>query len=90
MAKLKGKRVNPKHFSADQIKFYVILIPIAIFMILPVVYMANEAFKPLGETLHMLYTLDHFMGYRFALFAFSTKTPGGHADFDYFHMGIEE
>jgi len=49
MAKLKGKRVNPKHFSADQIKFYVILIPIAIFMILPVVYMANEAFKPLGE-----------------------------------------
>ncbi|MCR5753423.1 MAG: carbohydrate ABC transporter permease, partial [Acetatifactor sp.] len=49
MAKLKGKRVNPKNFSADQIKFYVILIPIAIFMILPVVYMANEAFKPLGE-----------------------------------------
>ena len=49
MAKLKGKRVNPKHFSTDQIKFYIILIPIAILMILPVVYMANEAFKPLGE-----------------------------------------
>ena len=49
MARLKGKRVNPKYFSRDQIKFYVILIPIAIIMILPVVYMANEAFKPLGE-----------------------------------------
>ncbi len=49
MAKLKGKRVDPKSFSRDQIKFYIILIPIAIFMILPVVYMANEAFKPLGE-----------------------------------------
>ena len=41
MAKLKGRKVNPKHFSRDQIKFYVILIPIAILMILPVVYMAN-------------------------------------------------
>lgn len=49
MAKLKGRKVNPRHFSRDQIKFYVILIPIAILMILPVVYMANEAFKPLGE-----------------------------------------
>ncbi|MCR5476982.1 MAG: carbohydrate ABC transporter permease [Lachnospiraceae bacterium] len=49
MAKLKGKRVDPKSFSRDQIKFYVILIPIAVFMILPVVFMANEAFKPLGE-----------------------------------------
>ncbi len=49
MARLKGKRVNPKYFSRDQIKFYVILVPIAILMILPVVYMANEAFKPLGE-----------------------------------------
>lgn len=49
MARLKGKRVNPRFFSRDQIKFYVILIPIAILMILPVIYMANEAFKPLGE-----------------------------------------
>ncbi len=49
MARLKGKRVNPRFFSVDQIKFYLILIPIAVLMILPVVYMANEAFKPLGE-----------------------------------------
>lgn len=49
MAKLKGKKVDPKHFSVDQIKFYVILVPIAVLMVLPVVYMINEAFKPLGE-----------------------------------------
>lgn len=47
--RLKGRRGNPKYFSADQIKFYVILIPLAIIMVLPVVYMFSEAFKPLGE-----------------------------------------
>lgn len=47
--KLKGIGMNPKAFSRGQIKFYAILIPIALFMVLPVVYMINEAFKPLGE-----------------------------------------
>ena len=47
--KLKGKRMDPQHFSVDQIKFYAILIPIAILMVLPVVYMFNEAFKPLSQ-----------------------------------------
>jgi len=49
MAKLKGKKMDPQHFSADQIKFYLILVPIALLMVLPVVYMFNEAFKPLNE-----------------------------------------
>ena len=48
-SRLKGKKIDPKHFSRDQIKYYCILIPIAILMVLPVVYMFNEAFKPLGE-----------------------------------------
>jgi hypothetical protein len=26
------------------------------------------------------------MGYRFGLFNFATKTPGGYADFDYFRV----
>ena len=34
----------------------------------------------------MAYTLPHFMGYRFALFNFATKTAGGFVDFDYFHV----
>lgn len=45
----------------------------------------------IGEPLQMKYTLDHFMGYRFALFSFATKQTGGYAEFDYFrvHPGIE-
>jgi len=34
----------------------------------------------------MEYTLTHFMGYRFGLFNYSSKTPGGYADFDYFRI----
>ena len=35
----------------------------------------------------MEYTLmEHFMGYRFGLFNYATKIPGGVADFDYFHI----
>ncbi|ARA93868.1 glycoside hydrolase [Rhodothermaceae bacterium RA] len=41
---------------------------------------------PVGDTLRMRYTLDHFMGYRFALFTYATATPGGWVDFDYFRF----
>ena len=34
----------------------------------------------------MSYTLPHFMGYRFSLFNYATKTPGGFADFDYLRL----
>jgi len=40
----------------------------------------------LGKQLKMEYTLPHFMGYRFGLFNYATKNPGGFADFDYFHI----
>ncbi len=49
----------------------------------------GQSWAPLGEPLQMAYTLPHFMGYRFALFNFATKTSGGHVDFDYFHIGDE-
>jgi beta-xylosidase len=39
-----------------------------------------------GTRLKMTYTLPHFMGYRFALFNYATKSPGGHADFDFFKL----
>ncbi|HMP83869.1 MAG TPA: glycoside hydrolase 43 family protein [Verrucomicrobiota bacterium] len=42
----------------------------------------GQTWKPIGTELKMSYTLPHFMGYRFGLFNFSTKTPGGFADFD--------
>nr|WP_200978068.1 glycoside hydrolase 43 family protein [Echinicola sp. 20G] len=46
----------------------------------------GKDWKAIGSTLHMKYTLPHFMGYRFALFNYATKSPGGHVDFDYFHI----
>lgn len=49
MARLPGQTMNPKRFTASQIKFYLILIPLALVMLLPLVYIINHAFKPLDE-----------------------------------------
>ncbi len=46
----------------------------------------GDTWTPIGDTLQMRYTLQHFMGYRFALFTFARETPGGRADFDYFRI----
>ncbi len=46
---LKVMNVNPKRFNRNQLKFYIILIPMAIFMMLPVVYIISQALKPLDE-----------------------------------------
>lgn len=46
----------------------------------------GKNWKAIGTQLKMTYTLPHFMGYRFALFNFATKNPGGSADFDFFHI----
>lgn len=49
----------------------------------------GENWTRIGETLQMVYNLEHFMGYRFGLFTFATKEAGGHADFDFYHVGTE-
>ena len=41
---------------------------------------------PIGSTLHMTYTIPHFMGYRFALFNYASKDTGGFVDFDFFRI----
>jgi beta-xylosidase len=47
----------------------------------------GKTWKPAGTQLKMTYTLpQHFMGYRFGLFNYATKTTGGSADFDFFHI----
>jgi len=46
----------------------------------------GKKWMPIGRPLQMAYTLPHFMGYRFGLFNFATKTPGGFVDFDYFRI----
>lgn len=45
----KGKRINPKKFDKSQIKIIVILMPLVIFMALPIIFIANHAFKPMDE-----------------------------------------
>lgn len=42
----------------------------------------GREWKQLGKSLHMLYTLDHFMGYRWGLYCYAGKESGGYADFD--------
>lgn len=49
MASFQGTKINPKRFSRTQIKFYLILIPLSLFMLLPVVFIINQAFKPIDE-----------------------------------------
>lgn len=44
-----GTTINPKRFDRTQLKFYLILVPTAILMVLPIVYIINQAFKPLDE-----------------------------------------
>ena len=49
MASFQGMKINPKKFDVSQLKFYMVIIPIAIFMTLPIIYIINQAFKPLDE-----------------------------------------
>lgn len=46
----------------------------------------GRSWTPIGATLKMRYTLPHFMGYRFGLFHFATRSPGGSVDFDWFRV----
>ncbi len=48
-AKLWGSGINPKYFHRSQLKFYAYLIPIAIVMALPILYIVMTAFKPASE-----------------------------------------
>jgi beta-xylosidase len=46
----------------------------------------GNQWTPIGSTLQMVSTLPHFVGYRFALFNYATRSAGGFADFDYFRI----
>lgn len=47
--RIHANQIDPKHFSWSQLKFYCMLIPLAAFMVLPVVMTISRAFMPLGE-----------------------------------------
>ena len=46
----------------------------------------SKTWIAIGSPLLMTYTLPHFMGYRFGLFNYATKSAGGYVDFDFFHI----
>ena len=46
---MKVTNINPKGFHKSQIKFYFILLPISIVMILPIIYIFSQALKPVDE-----------------------------------------
>lgn len=48
-AQLWGSGMNPRYFHRSQLKFYVYLIPVALVMALPILYIIMTAFKPTGE-----------------------------------------
>lgn len=49
MASFQGTQINPKRFHKSQLKFYAFLIPLAVFMVLPIIYIIFHAFKPIDE-----------------------------------------
>jgi beta-xylosidase len=46
----------------------------------------GKIWTSIGSQLKMEYSMPHFMGYRFGLFNYATKTPGGSVDFDWFRI----
>jgi ABC-type glycerol-3-phosphate transport system permease component len=49
MASYQGTKINPTRFHPSQLVFYAWLVPLALFMLLPIVFIVAHAFKPLDE-----------------------------------------
>lgn len=47
--KFRAIKINPKKFSLDQIPFLLMVLPVATFMVFPLLYIFNHAFKPFDE-----------------------------------------
>jgi len=73
-----GMKMNPKKHHKSHFKFYAVLIPMALFMVLPLVFIINHAFKPINELFAfpprffvIRPTLDNFRG------LFASRVAGG-------------
>ena len=47
--RITGTMINPTHFNKSQIKFIIAVLPLAIIMLLPIVYMFAHSLKPFSE-----------------------------------------
>jgi len=48
-AGIRNRGMNPQGFHVSQIKFYALLIPLSVFMLLPIIFIVSSAFKPPDE-----------------------------------------
>ncbi|NWG34683.1 MAG: carbohydrate ABC transporter permease [Chloroflexi bacterium] len=46
---VRNRGINPQDFHVSQIKFYLLLLPLAAFMLLPILFIFSSAFKPSDE-----------------------------------------
>ena len=46
---MRKTRFNPDRFHLNQMPMYLVLVPLALFMALPIVFIINHAFKPIDE-----------------------------------------
>lgn len=49
MANIQGAKINPQKFDKSQIGFYIVLFSLSIFMVLPLIFIVSQAFKPMDE-----------------------------------------
>lgn len=49
MAGYRGSNINPRKFERGQIKLIIAVLPLALFMLLPIVFIICHAFKPMDE-----------------------------------------
>ncbi|HUM36070.1 MAG TPA: carbohydrate ABC transporter permease [Anaerolineae bacterium] len=48
-AGIRNRGINPQGFHVSQLKFYALLLPLAVLMLLPIVFIFSHAFKPPDE-----------------------------------------
>jgi ABC-type glycerol-3-phosphate transport system permease component len=49
LSNVHNRGINPKGFHISQLKFYLILLPLIVFMLLPIIFIFSNAFKPPDE-----------------------------------------
>jgi len=49
MASFHGNKINPSRLGFGQLKFFLFLIPLGIFMVMPIVFIFSQSLKPLDE-----------------------------------------
>ena len=49
----------------------------------------GQQFSPLGTPFHMIFSMDHFTGNKFAIFNYATQQAGGYVDVDNFEFRLK-